>query len=76
MDKRSEELAEKTMHSLAIIHEELASLPELPEIEWTRIRALEFQSLLKQRYSLSDRLAKLNCQQCPDFDDHVSEEFP
>ena len=61
----------KSMHDLAVLHEDLASLPELPEVEWTRMRALEFQDLLKQRMISSDRVAKLSCQLCDDFEQHV-----
>lgn len=55
------------------MHEELTSLPELPEVEWTRLRALEFQEVLRQRTSYLDRIAKLGCQLCENFEDHVSE---
>jgi hypothetical protein len=55
-----------------VLHEELSSLPDLPEVEWTRLRALEFQDLLRQRGVLRDRLVKMGCQLCPDFEEHVS----
>ncbi len=61
------------MEDLSVLHEELASLPSLPEVEWTRLRTMEFQDLVRQRTSLSDRLVKLGCSLCEDFDDHVSE---
>jgi antiviral helicase SKI2 len=60
------------MNELAIMQEEITSLPELPEVEWTRLRALEFQEALRQRTSYTDRLAKLGCQLCDNFEDHVS----
>lgn len=59
------------MHDLAVLHEDLATMSELPEAEWARMRALEFQDQLNQRISLSDRVTKLGCQLCDDFDDHV-----
>lgn len=73
LDKRAKTLAEadKVTHDLAILHEELSALPALPEIEWTRMRAIEFQDVLKQRLLLNDRVARLTCVKCPDFDDHV-----
>lgn len=55
-----------------MLHEELSSMPDLPEVEWTRLRALEFQDLLRQRGVLRDRLVKMGCQLCPDFEEHVS----
>jgi len=60
------------MNELAIMQEEITSLPELPEVEWTRLRALEFQEALRQRTSYTDRLVKLGCQLCDNFEDHVS----
>ena len=59
------------MTDLAAMHEELTSLPELPEVEWTRLRALEFQEVLRQRTSYLDRIVKLGCQLCEHFEDHV-----
>lgn len=72
VDKKSAEAREKVMHGVAEIYEEVSSLPSLPEVEWDRLRAMEFQDLLRQRTSLMDRLEKLQCTKCPDFDDHVS----
>lgn len=59
------------MNELALLYEDITSGPELPEVEWTRLRAIEFQDLLRQRIGLYDRLIKLNCVSCPDFEDHV-----
>jgi antiviral helicase SKI2 len=59
------------MTDLAGMHEELTSLPELPEVEWTRLRALEFQEVLRQRTSYLERIAKLGCQLCENLEDHV-----
>lgn len=73
-DKRSKEASDQATHDLAILHEEITALPELPEVEWTRFRKLEFQELIRQRATLHDRLVKLDCQLNEDFDDHVS--FP
>jgi hypothetical protein len=58
------------------MHEELTSLPELPEVEWTRLRALEFQEVLRQRTSYLERIAKLGCQLCENFEDHVCPFLP
>jgi antiviral helicase SKI2 len=60
------------MQDLALLHEDITGLPELPEAEWGRFKTLEFQELLRQRAVLSDRLVKLGCQLCEDFDEHVS----
>lgn len=71
IDKKSEEARDKAMHSLEVIYEEITSLPDLPEVDWTRIRTFEFQDLLRQRTSLMERIDKFHCPSCPDFDDHV-----
>jgi antiviral helicase SKI2 len=75
VDKKSKDVSEKTMTDLAAMHEELTSLPELPEVEWTRLRALEFQEVLRQRTSYLERIAKLGCQLCENFEDHVRPYF-
>jgi hypothetical protein len=72
VDKKSKDISEKTTMDLATMQEELTSLPELPEVEWTRLRALEFQEVLRQRTSYLDRIVKLGCQLCENFEDHVS----
>jgi antiviral helicase SKI2 len=64
------------MNDLAVIHEEITSTPELPEVEWSRMRDLEFQESLRQRTSYLDRLSKLGCQLCENFEDHVSAPLP
>jgi antiviral helicase SKI2 len=77
LDKRNKVASEKVLHDLIVLHDELSTLRplEMPEVEWSRIRTIEFQDMIKQRYTLSDRLVRLTCQNCPDFDDHVSEMF-
>ncbi|WVF73142.1 hypothetical protein IAT40_007961 [Kwoniella sp. CBS 6097] len=71
-DKRNKESIDKALHDLTVLHEELSSLPELPEVDWSRIRAIEFIDVLKQRDITHDRLVKLGCQLCEDFTDHYA----
>lgn len=71
VDKRSKEVIDKAVQGLAVLHEELSTLPELPEVDWSRMRQIEFQDLLRQRAVHVDRLAKFGCQLCEDFADHV-----
>ena len=75
VNHRNKDLALQTMQALIELQTELASLPELPEIEWTRLRAIEFQEMLRNRIALTDRIVKLECQHCPDFDKHVRVHF-
>lgn len=74
LDKKSQEASEEAVHDLSILHEELGGQGwgELPEVDWARMKQFEFQDLLRQRGVLMDRLAKMGCQVCPDFDEHVS----
>jgi antiviral helicase SKI2 len=71
VDKDDHKVQQKVMDNLAILHEELAS-GELPEMDWSRMRAIEFQDPLRQRTSLADRLARFGCQLCDEFEEHVS----
>ncbi|KAK8853069.1 hypothetical protein IAR55_003770 [Kwoniella newhampshirensis] len=72
VDKKAKESIEKTLHDLAVLHEELSTLSELPEVDWSRLRAIDFQESIRQRALLVDRLAKLGCQLCADFSDHYA----
>ncbi|WWD03455.1 hypothetical protein V865_001507 [Kwoniella europaea PYCC6329] len=72
VDKSSKDSRDKALHDLTILHEELSSLPELPEVDWSRIRAVEFVDAIRQRAILHDRLNKLGCQLCSDFQEHYS----
>ncbi|ORY28175.1 NUC185 domain-domain-containing protein [Naematelia encephala] len=70
IDKKSPEASAKLVHDLAILHEDLSAQDDLPEVQWTRMRGLEFQELLKQRILLTERMAKMGCQLCEHFDEH------
>lgn len=74
LDKKSSESCEKATHDLSILHEELGGQGwgELPEVDWARMKQFEFQDLLRQRAVMMDRVVKMGCQLCPDFDQHVS----
>lgn len=74
VDKHSKELCEKAAHDLAVLHEELGGLgyADLPEVDWARLKQLQFQEVVRQRALTMDRLSKLGCVLCEDFDEHVS----
>lgn len=72
LDKRSKEALAEAVNKLATIYEEMAAEPKLDEFNWARLTKMEFQQLLSQRMALTDRVSKLGCQLCKDFDDHVS----
>ncbi|KAF9075050.1 antiviral helicase [Rhodocollybia butyracea] len=44
----------------------------IPEIDWNRMRMMEFQELLQSRNSLLKRLEPKGCLLCNDFSDHYS----
>ncbi|KAK4685405.1 antiviral helicase SKI2, partial [Tremellales sp. Uapishka_1] len=72
VNKIMKTVLEKTVHDMAVIHEELATLDTLPEIDWARIKDFEFQEKLRTRIALVDRLSRLGCQLCENFDDHYA----
>ncbi|KAF8204296.1 ATP-dependent RNA helicase [Mycena galopus ATCC 62051] len=44
----------------------------LPEVDWARMRALDFQDALRSRNTLVERLQSRACSLCSDFNDHYS----
>lgn len=70
LDKREKEPTLAATQNLAALYNEFSTGP-LEEFDWSRLNKLEFQDLLRQRIGLSDRLSKLGCQLCDEFDDHV-----
>lgn len=47
------------------------SAGSIPEVDWSKVKTLEFQDTLKSRQSFSTRLEGKICLTCPDFDEHV-----
>lgn len=43
----------------------------VPEVDWSRMRALDFQEILRSRDSITKRLKGRACVLCADFDGHV-----
>ena len=50
---------------------EWMDLGVITEIEWGRVRVLEFQDLLRSRNSLAKHLANKECLKCPEITKHV-----
>lgn len=61
----------EALEMLKKLVEEWKTEPTLPEIDWSRIRGLDFQDTLQSRNSLAQRLTGRVCLQCPDFATHV-----
>lgn len=55
-----------------IVEEWIASGP-VPEIDWARMRSLDFQEVLRSRNELTARLNGNVCVSCDDFEQHVSD---
>ncbi|ORX40739.1 NUC185 domain-domain-containing protein [Kockovaella imperatae] len=70
IDKKSREARQKTTDDLAILHEELSG-SDL-EVSWSRMRDLDFQEMLKQRNILFERVSKLECQTCENFEENYA----
>lgn len=51
---------------------EWISLDQIPEVEWSRMRALELQEALRSRNELAKQLDGKSCLECTQFKDHVS----
>jgi hypothetical protein len=45
---------------------------KIPEVEWRKMRSLEFQETLLSRGALEKANRDRSCLLCPDFDTHVS----
>jgi antiviral helicase SKI2 len=48
-----------------------SNTPVVPEVDWSKMRQLEFQENLRSRNALVTRLEGKACILCQDLDDHV-----
>jgi len=55
---------------LQTVVQEWSTAATIPEVDWGRLRALEFQELLRSRGSVEEKLRK-RYQLCPSFSEHV-----
>lgn len=62
----------EAVHSLRGILDQWCSLGNIPEVDWRKMRSLEFQETLRTRDTLVKQLDSAGCTLCGDFDDHVS----
>ncbi|PPQ90945.1 hypothetical protein CVT25_008256 [Psilocybe cyanescens] len=58
--------------SLQSVVDEWSSAGSIPEVDWSRIRALEFQEVLRSRNLLVKQVQNNRCVLCPEFDHHVA----
>jgi len=57
--------------SLQILVEEWLTVAAIPEVDWSRLRGLEFQEILRSRDFVAEKSRKRQ-QLCPHFFEHVS----
>ncbi|GJE86219.1 antiviral helicase [Phanerochaete sordida] len=56
---------------LGVLHDWIAAGAGVPEVDWAaRLRALEFQEMVRARAELVRRLPGYACRACPDFEHH------
>jgi antiviral helicase SKI2 len=48
-----------------------AEQSHVPEVDWGRMRRLEFQETLRCRDALAQGIQTIPCLSCPDFETHV-----
>lgn len=58
--------------SLSALAEEWITAGAVPEVDWARMRSLDFQEVLRARNELARGLDKYGCMLCSDFGHHVS----
>ncbi|KZT72960.1 ATP-dependent RNA helicase [Daedalea quercina L-15889] len=61
---------QEAIRALASVLEEWLQSDAIPEVDWSRMRSLEFQETLRSRNERAKRLVNAQCTSCPDFDNH------
>jgi hypothetical protein len=59
------------LQSLQNLVEEWLPLPTIPEVDWARMRSLDFQECFRARNELANMLSNSPCLLCNDFNEHV-----
>ncbi|KAJ7269314.1 antiviral helicase [Mycena haematopus] len=68
-------LISRMREALALLQslaDEWSTSAALPEVDWARMRALDFQDALRSRNALVERLQSRACLLCSDFTDHYA----
>ena len=61
----------EAVKSLDAMVQEWHASGAVPEVDWSRMRTLDFQEVLKSRNESARRLQDHTCTLCSDFDHHV-----
>ncbi|KAI0361085.1 antiviral helicase [Trametes cingulata] len=70
VDKRRISYMNQAVRSLQAVLGEWLQAGSVPEVDWSKIRALEFQELLRARNEAVPKLDRFQCISCPSFEDH------
>jgi hypothetical protein len=60
---------------LGDVAREWLGLDKIPEVDWSRIRSLDFQETLRERERLQKQTTDRRCFSCDLFEEHVSSYF-
>jgi antiviral helicase SKI2 len=63
----------KGVRALEALVSDWVSSGVVPEVEWSRMRSLDFQEALRSRDELVRKIASNGCMSCASFDEHVSD---
>lgn len=75
--KKIAELQKVAQDLQGLVHSWIGTGQSIREVDWSKIKTLEFQEGLKTRESIATRLTKEHsCARCPNFEAHVSNVGP
>ena len=72
VDHHRKSLMLEITNSLRFLVQKWRSGGSIPEVNWGRVRTLDFQDALRTRNDFASRREGLSCTLCGEFDDHVS----
>ena len=63
---------QEVVRSWVVDSERGSSDRKIPEVDWRKMKSLNFQEALRSRGTLEERNSNRSCLLCPEFDVHVS----
>lgn len=72
VDQHKKSLMLEIINSLQILVHKWRTARTIPEVNWDRIRTLDFQEALHSRNDVAKRRQGFSCTLCGEFHDHVS----
>lgn len=71
VEKHSKTKMTDTILEIETIVKEWTSTGVVPEVEWSRMRSLDFQEMVRAKDRILSRIQNPACLLCADFDHHV-----